>query len=111
MTRIAIKNWIAGTMAAVTLLWAFAAPAQAIPAASPPFPPLFVDCRGERTSSPTVILEAGAFGTSADWDFVLDDLAVGGRVCARFSHPGKMCVFRQSDDREEGASREEDQVY
>jgi pimeloyl-ACP methyl ester carboxylesterase len=29
-----------------------------------------------------VILEAGAFGTSADWDFVLDDLAKGGRVCA-----------------------------
>lgn len=52
-------------------------------AASPAaFPPLHVDCRGEPTASPTVILEAGAFGTSADWDFVLDDLAKGGRVCA-----------------------------
>jgi pimeloyl-ACP methyl ester carboxylesterase len=29
-----------------------------------------------------VILEAGAFGTSADWDLVLDDLAAGGRACA-----------------------------
>jgi pimeloyl-ACP methyl ester carboxylesterase len=29
-----------------------------------------------------VILEAGAFGTSADWDRVLDDLATGGRACA-----------------------------
>jgi pimeloyl-ACP methyl ester carboxylesterase len=44
--------------------------------------PLYADCRGEASASPTVILEAGAFGTSADWDFVLDDLAKGGRVCA-----------------------------
>jgi pimeloyl-ACP methyl ester carboxylesterase len=45
-------------------------------------PPLFVDCRGAPSASPTVILEAGAFGTSADWDRVLDDLAPGGKVCA-----------------------------
>ena len=45
-------------------------------------PPIHVDCRGTRTASPTVILVAGAFGTSADWDYVLDDLAAGGRVCA-----------------------------
>jgi pimeloyl-ACP methyl ester carboxylesterase len=51
-------------------------------AASAPLPPLHVDCRGAPSASPTVILEAGAFGTSADWDFVLDDLAKGGRVCA-----------------------------
>lgn len=44
--------------------------------------PLFVDCRGQPTASPTVILEAGAFGTSADWDLVLKDAAKGGRVCA-----------------------------
>ncbi len=44
--------------------------------------PLYVDCRGERTAAPTVILESGAFGTSADWARVLDDLAKGGRVCA-----------------------------
>lgn len=43
---------------------------------------LHVDCRGEATSAPTVILESGAFGTSADWDLVLDDLAKGGRACA-----------------------------
>jgi pimeloyl-ACP methyl ester carboxylesterase len=49
--------------------------------ATPPTP-LFVDCRGGPTTSPTVVLEAGAFGTSADWDLVLDDLAKGGRVCA-----------------------------
>jgi pimeloyl-ACP methyl ester carboxylesterase len=43
---------------------------------------LYVDCRGQAAASPTVILESGAFGTSADWDFVLADLAKGGRVCA-----------------------------
>lgn len=43
---------------------------------------LYVDCRGARTSAPTVILESGLFGTSADWDRVLDDLAKDGRVCA-----------------------------
>jgi pimeloyl-ACP methyl ester carboxylesterase len=50
--------------------------------AQDPAPDLFVDCRGEATAAPTVILESGAFGTSADWDLVLDDLAKGGRVCA-----------------------------
>ncbi|HXV01540.1 MAG TPA: alpha/beta hydrolase, partial [Caulobacteraceae bacterium] len=44
--------------------------------------PLHVDCRGAPTASPTVILVAGAFGTSADWDLVLTDLAKGGRACA-----------------------------
>ena len=43
---------------------------------------LRVDCRGETTSSPTVILESGAFGTADDWAWVLDDLAKSGRVCA-----------------------------
>lgn len=43
---------------------------------------LYVDCRGAPSSAPTVILESGAFGASADWDLVLDDLAKGGRVCA-----------------------------
>ena len=43
---------------------------------------LFVDCRGQPSASPTVILESGAFGTSADWDLVLDALAKAGRVCA-----------------------------
>ncbi len=45
-------------------------------------PQLNVDCRGVAGAAPTVILESGAFGTSADWDLVLDDLAKGGRVCA-----------------------------
>ncbi len=53
---------------------------------SPPQPAgpakLFVDCRGQPSSSPTVILESGAFGSAADWDMLLDDLARGGRVCA-----------------------------
>lgn len=68
-----------GALAALVL-----AVASSTAVAGPPssFPPLHVDCRGEPTASPTVILEAGAFGTSADWDFVLDDLAKGGRVCA-----------------------------
>ena len=43
---------------------------------------LFTDCRGDKTAAPTVILEAGAFGNSADWDYVVQDLSVGGRVCA-----------------------------
>jgi pimeloyl-ACP methyl ester carboxylesterase len=63
----------------LALAIACGARAQAVSAQPPP---LFVDCRGAPTASPTVILEAGAFGTSADWDRVLDDLAPGGRVCA-----------------------------
>jgi pimeloyl-ACP methyl ester carboxylesterase len=43
---------------------------------------LYVDCRGQASAAPTVILESGAFGTSADWDLVLNELAAGGRVCA-----------------------------
>jgi pimeloyl-ACP methyl ester carboxylesterase len=43
---------------------------------------LSVDCRGQASASPTVILESGAFGSAADWDLVLDDLARGGRACA-----------------------------
>jgi len=68
-----------GALAALALALAAAAADAAPP---PSFPPLHVDCRGERSASPTVILEAGAFGTSAEWDFVLDDLAAGGRVYA-----------------------------
>ena len=45
-------------------------------------PQLFVDCRGTPSAAPTVILESGAFGSAADWDLVLDDLAKGGRACA-----------------------------
>jgi pimeloyl-ACP methyl ester carboxylesterase len=45
-------------------------------------PALFADCRGPATAAPTVILQSGAFGTSADWDLVLDDLAKHGRACA-----------------------------
>jgi pimeloyl-ACP methyl ester carboxylesterase len=43
---------------------------------------LHMDCRGRPSDAPTVILEAGAFGTSADWNRVLKDLAKSGRVCA-----------------------------
>jgi pimeloyl-ACP methyl ester carboxylesterase len=43
---------------------------------------LRIDCRGDRSAAPTVILESGAFGTADDWQFVLGDLAAGGRVCA-----------------------------
>ena len=68
------KAVVARVMALVSVLCAGVAHAAA--------PRLFVDCRGTPSSSPTVILEAGAFGTSADWEFVLGDLAAGGRVCA-----------------------------
>lgn len=41
-----------------------------------------LECVGARTSRPTVILEAGAFGGAADWSLVAERLAAGGRVCA-----------------------------
>lgn len=44
--------------------------------------PVFVDCRGPRSAAPTIVLEAGAFGTSADWDRVQRILAPRLRVCA-----------------------------
>lgn len=50
--------------------------------AAPPVGHVFFDCRGAPTARPTVILESGAFGTSADWDRVQADLAQQGRVCA-----------------------------
>lgn len=58
----------------------------------PPRP--YVECRGAPNASPTVVLEAGAFETAADWDLVMDDLAPGGKVCAYTraglgSSPGK----------------------
>jgi pimeloyl-ACP methyl ester carboxylesterase len=43
---------------------------------------MFVDCQGVKSAAPTVILESGAFGTSADWSLALPDLARDGRVCA-----------------------------
>ncbi len=58
----------------------FGGPARA--AAVAPGEGLHFECRGAASASPTVILESGAFGTSADWDLVLGDLAEGGRVCA-----------------------------
>ncbi|MBS0295681.1 MAG: alpha/beta hydrolase [Proteobacteria bacterium] len=42
----------------------------------------YVDCRGAPGAGPTVVLEAGSFGTSADWSPVMRDLAKTGRVCA-----------------------------
>lgn len=42
----------------------------------------FVDCRGLPADAPTVVLQAGAYSTSADWDLVLRDLSRSGRVCA-----------------------------
>jgi pimeloyl-ACP methyl ester carboxylesterase len=65
-------------IAAATLLAGCAEQAQPAPKAAR----LFADCRGQASASPTVILESGAFGSAADWDLVLDDLARGGRVCA-----------------------------
>ena len=78
MKTLSLATAIGGLAALLLAL----APGAADAASPPSFPPLHVDCRGEGTASPTVILEAGAFGTSADWDFVLDDLAAEGRVCA-----------------------------
>jgi pimeloyl-ACP methyl ester carboxylesterase len=73
----AIGAWI------VALALCSTAAAKAKTAASPSVAPaLFADCRGAPSASPTVVLEAGAFGTSADWDQVLGDLSQEGRVCA-----------------------------
>ena len=47
-----------------------------------PAPSLHIDCRGEPSSVPTVVLESGAFGAAADWDAVQDDLARHGKVCS-----------------------------
>jgi pimeloyl-ACP methyl ester carboxylesterase len=41
-----------------------------------------LECIGAKTSRPTVILEAGAFGGAADWSLVAEQLAKGGEVCA-----------------------------
>ena len=41
-----------------------------------------LECLGRKTSRPTVILEAGAFGGAADWSLVAEDLAAKGKVCA-----------------------------
>lgn len=41
-----------------------------------------LECMGQRTSRPTVILEAGAFGGAADWSLVAEKLAAQQRVCA-----------------------------
>lgn len=58
-----------------------AAPAMAADA-GPRGKAVFFDCRGAQTARFTVVLESGAFGTSADWDRVQRDLAKTGRVCA-----------------------------
>jgi pimeloyl-ACP methyl ester carboxylesterase len=50
--------------------------------APPSTAPIHVDCRGAPSASPTVILEAGLFGTATDFDQVVPELARGGRVCA-----------------------------
>lgn len=41
-----------------------------------------LECLGQRTSRPTVVLEAGAFGGAADWSLVAEKLAARQRVCA-----------------------------
>ena len=75
---IPVRRILALALAACALS-ACAVGGRASPAKSPQ---LYVDCRGQASANPTVILESGAFGSAADWDLVLDDLAKGGRVCA-----------------------------
>ena len=41
-----------------------------------------LECIGRKTTRPTVILEAGAFGGAADWSLVAETLAAKQRVCA-----------------------------
>jgi pimeloyl-ACP methyl ester carboxylesterase len=63
---------------AVLLSWLGASAARAAPSEKT----VFFDCRGAPGARPTVVLESGAFGASADWDRVQSDLAQAGRVCA-----------------------------
>ncbi len=72
----------AGKSISLATILALASLGGAILMAGPAAAALHVDCRGTPRDAPTVILEAGAFGTSADWDLVEDDLAAHGRVCA-----------------------------
>jgi pimeloyl-ACP methyl ester carboxylesterase len=74
---VTIPAWRASALIAALVLGACAR-ADAPPATAP----IHVDCRGKASSSPTVFLEAGLFGTSTDWDEVQGELAQGGRVCA-----------------------------
>lgn len=75
-----MRRTIAITLALSAMLGGCAA--ETPPPAQGAVAKLFVDCRGSPSDSPTVILESGAFGSAADWDLVLDDLAKGGRACA-----------------------------
>lgn len=68
-------------LALVALAFVLGGGADSAPAPAPGGG-LFVDCRGEATAAPTVILQSGAFGAAADWSLVLPDLAKHGRVCA-----------------------------
>jgi pimeloyl-ACP methyl ester carboxylesterase len=73
-------------LAAIAMLLTFGGCATSVngplPVRPSPERALHIDCRGHPTGAPTVVLEAGAFGTSADWDRVLKDLAKSGRACA-----------------------------
>jgi pimeloyl-ACP methyl ester carboxylesterase len=62
----------------ILIAWLGAAGAHAAPSGRA----VSFDCRGVPHGRPTVVLESGAFGTSADWDRVQSDLAKAGRVCA-----------------------------
>jgi pimeloyl-ACP methyl ester carboxylesterase len=100
--RLPARPLAAALVCACLAACASVGPSRRVAGPSPPGPAEpFVDCRGERSAKPTVILEAGAFGTSADWDLVLKDLSADRRVCA-YDRLG----LGQSPDRDGGRATE-----
>lgn len=57
-----------------------------------------LECIGAKTSRPTVILEAGAFGGAADWSLVVQALSRNGEVCA-YDRDGMGLAERHDVDR------------
>jgi pimeloyl-ACP methyl ester carboxylesterase len=57
-----------------------------------------LECMGEPTARPPVVLEAGAFGGAADWSLVAERLAMGGLVCA-YDRDGMGLAQRHELDR------------
>ena len=78
--RGAFVGWKTGPLAAGLAALALGACARAD--APPASAPIHVECRGAASASPTVVLEAGLFGTATDFDQLAPELAPGGRVCA-----------------------------
>jgi pimeloyl-ACP methyl ester carboxylesterase len=72
--------FVAGLLASLGLAGCATAPKPLTTSAATAGP--FMDCRGKPSARPTIVLEAGSFGTSADWVHVLKALSHDGLACA-----------------------------